>query len=144
MAAAAPAVEADSVSLKAAADVAAVAVAAPAEVALTFPNVAAVVAVAVVVAAAAAAVVAAAAAVVVAAAAAAVVVAAAAAAAAAAILGCENADVCWGSACHLTELLQIGVLSKDCPALANISSGMHATDRGLYALAFGRSQTNRL
>jgi hypothetical protein len=44
----------------------------------------------------------------------------------------------------LTELLQIGVLSKDCPALANISSGMHATDRGLYALAFGRSQTNRL
>ena len=128
MAAAAPAVEADSVSLKAAADVAAVAVAAPAEVALTFPNVAAVVAVAVVAAAAAAA----------------VVVAAAAAAAAAAILGCENADVCWGSACHLTELLQIGVLSKDCPALANISSGMHATDRGLYALAFGRSQTNRL
>ena len=128
MAAAAPAVEADSVSLKAAADVAAVAVAAPAEVALTFPNVAAVVAVAVVAAAAAAA----------------VVVVAAAAAAAAAILGCENADVCWGSACHLTELLQIGVLSKDCPALANISSGMHATDRGLYALAFGRSQTNRL
>ena len=127
MAAAAPAVEADSVSLKAAADVAAVAVAAPAEVALTFPNVAAVVAVAVVAAAAAAA-----------------VVVAAAAAAAAAILGCENADVCWGSACHLTELLQIGVLSKDCPALANISSGMHATDRGLYALAFGRSQTNRL
>ena len=62
MAAAAPAVEADSVSLKAAADVAAVAVAAPAEVALTFPNVAAVVAVAVVVAAAAAAVVVAAAA----------------------------------------------------------------------------------